>query len=152
MTTAQAGETKRILFYGDSNTFGWITHAGGTFDRFFVSETRAGRTAKLLGADYEVIIEELGGRTANIDCDPNFGSGYISGAGMNGAAFFPHFLQKSLETIRQNFLMLPLGFLLNAKNHCDLANALAPKGKQFSRARHRCRNKFLPIEHFHLIF
>lgn len=89
MVIAQANEKKRILLYGDSNTFGWITNADGTFDRLPADKTWAGKTAKLLGDNYEIIIEGLGGRTTNIDCDPNSGSGYIPGAGMNGAAYLP---------------------------------------------------------------
>lgn len=89
MVIAQANEKKRILIYGDSNTFGWITNADGTFDRLPTDKTWAGKTAKLLGDQYEIIVEGLGGRTTNIDCDPNSGSGYIPGAGMNGAAYLP---------------------------------------------------------------
>ena len=89
ITTAHAGEKKRILIYGDSNTFGWITFADGTFGRFPVEKTWAGKTGILLGDDYEIIIEGLGGRTTNLDSTPNAGSGYIRGAGMNGAAYLP---------------------------------------------------------------
>lgn len=87
--TADAGEKKRILFYGDSNTFGWITHADGTFDRFPAEQTWPGKAGILLGDNYEIIIEGLGGRTTNLDSTPNAGSGYIPGAGMNGAAYLP---------------------------------------------------------------
>lgn len=115
IAAAQAGETKRILFYGDSNTFGWITNADGTFDRFPVSQTWAGKTAKLLGAEYEVVIEGLGGRTTNLDCDANSGSGYIPGAGMNGAAYLPAALSSHMPL---DLVVIMLGSNdLNAKHN-----------------------------------
>lgn len=52
-------------------------------------QTRLGLEKLLLGDNYEVIIEGLGGRTTNLDSTPNAGSGYIPGAGMNGAAYLP---------------------------------------------------------------
>ena len=65
---------KRILCFGDSNTYGYRPN-GGRYD----DETRwPMRLAKLLGGDYTVIEEGFGGRTTVFD-DPVEG-GYKSGA------------------------------------------------------------------------
>ena len=65
---------KRILCFGDSNTFG-SNPAGGRYDE----ETRwPMRLARLLGDNYTVIEEGFGGRTCVFD-DPVEG-GYKSGA------------------------------------------------------------------------
>ena len=65
---------RRILCFGDSNTYG-SRPSGGRFDE----ETRwTGRLLKLLGDDYTVIEEGFGGRTTVFD-DPVEG-GYKSGA------------------------------------------------------------------------
>lgn len=58
---------KTILCYGDSNTFGQI--AGDTFRRFPRDVRWTGRLQSLLGSDYHVIEEGLGGRTTVWD-DP----------------------------------------------------------------------------------
>lgn len=115
IAAAKASETKRILIYGDSNTFGWITRADGTFGRLPLDQTWAGKTAELLGNGYDVIIEGLGGRTTNIDCAPNSGSGYIPGAGMNGAAYLPAALSSHMPL---DLVVIMLGTNdLNAKHN-----------------------------------
>ncbi len=64
---------KRILCFGDSNTWGYMT-SGGRFDE----ETRwPMRLGKLLGPEYTVIEEGFNGRTCVFD-DPIEG-GYKSG-------------------------------------------------------------------------
>lgn len=51
---------KRILCFGDSNTFGYIPGGGGRYDR----RTRwPGRLQRLLGEDFRVIEEGVCGRT-----------------------------------------------------------------------------------------
>lgn len=62
---------KRILIFGDSNTWGYISH---TFDpksffakRFMVEATWPGVIATSLGQDYEIIIEGLPGRTISMN-------------------------------------------------------------------------------------
>jgi lysophospholipase L1-like esterase len=59
---------KRILCYGDSNTWGWVPSSMGT-ERFNVIERWPGILQGLLGEEYEVIEEGLGGRTTMFD-DP----------------------------------------------------------------------------------
>lgn len=57
---------KRILCFGDSNTWGYI---GGTGDRFDEDTRWTGRLQKLLGDDYVVVEEGHNGRTTVWD-DP----------------------------------------------------------------------------------
>lgn len=63
---------KRILCYGDSNTWGWTPGANGT-ERLSINERWPGIVQKLLGENYEVIEEALGGRmTMSDDERPEF--------------------------------------------------------------------------------
>jgi lysophospholipase L1-like esterase len=61
-------ETKRILCYGDSNTWGWVPSSMGK-KRFDVQTRWPGLLQKKLGDSYEIIEEGLGGRTTMFD-DP----------------------------------------------------------------------------------
>lgn len=66
---------KRILCFGDSNTWGYIPVVGGRYDE----HTRwPMRMAELLGSDYAVIEEGFNGRTCV--CDDPVEGGYKSGA------------------------------------------------------------------------
>ena len=68
--------TRRILCYGDSNTYGYIP-TGGRYD----AHTRwPMRLAELLGREYEVVEEGFNGRTCAMD-DPTEG-GYKSGTAL----------------------------------------------------------------------
>lgn len=74
---------KRILIYGDSNTFGTkpMPHLGA--DGIFPKGHRWGDVlARELGANWDVVIEGLGGRTSAFD-DP------IEGAFRNGLTVLP---------------------------------------------------------------
>ena len=80
--------TKRILCFGDSNTFGWIGTLEGPARRFPSNIRWTGRLSALLGPDYEIIEEGLGGRTLR----DNFtvGSGVsVPGAGLSGKDYLP---------------------------------------------------------------
>jgi lysophospholipase L1-like esterase len=59
---------KRILCYGDSNTWGWVPGSMGK-ERFDTSTRYPSLLQKKLKKDYEVIEEGLGGRTTSFD-DP----------------------------------------------------------------------------------
>lgn len=60
-------KAKTILCYGDSNTWGQMPDRSGRYD----AATRwTGQLQNLLGSDYYVIEEGLGGRTTNLD-DPD---------------------------------------------------------------------------------
>lgn len=75
-------QAKRILCYGDSNTWGHIPHMPG---RFPVTARWTGRLQKLLGEDFEVIEEGLGGRTTDLN--------YAKKPGRNGRAYLMPCLQ-----------------------------------------------------------
>lgn len=61
-----ANNKKRILCYGDSNTFGFVPHTGR---RYAKKERWTGVLQELLGPDYKIIEEGLCGRTTVFD-DP----------------------------------------------------------------------------------
>jgi lysophospholipase L1-like esterase len=61
---------KKILCFGDSNTWGYIS--GTTFVRYEKEKRWTGILSNLLGADYEIIEEGLNSRTLNSeDLRPN---------------------------------------------------------------------------------
>lgn len=68
---------ERILCYGDSLTFGVVP---GHNKRYGPSERWTGALQDLLGAEYEIIEEGLGGRTTNLDD--------LSPIGRNGLQYF----------------------------------------------------------------
>ncbi len=92
VTNAEAANKKRILVFGDSNTFGWRTTEDGKYSRHPIDKTWAGVLEKSLGNKYEVVIEGLGGRTTNIDGPEVSGLGLLPGAGMNGKKYLPAML------------------------------------------------------------
>ncbi|MDR3211844.1 MAG: GDSL-type esterase/lipase family protein [Planctomycetota bacterium] len=84
----QAGEwKKRIMAYGDSNTFGWFFNATGAADRYPLEIAWPGQLKTVLGDEYEVIVEGLGGRTSNVTPPIPFGSGDIPPVAFNGAEY-----------------------------------------------------------------
>ena len=84
-----AESKKRIMVFGDSNTFGYVEEAQGHIGRLPLDTAWPGRMATLLGAEYEVVVEGLSGRTTRIDSPARSGTGVIPGAGMNGAKYLP---------------------------------------------------------------
>ena len=77
---------KRILVFGDSNSWGWIPRAEGVPTTRYPSEQQWPRVMQAeLGAGHEVVVDALSGRTTDID-DP---TAPLSGAGMNGRASLP---------------------------------------------------------------
>lgn len=84
-TAAQAG-VKRVMIFGDSNTWGYQPFPAPTPSPRYDEATRWPQLlARELGADYEIIEEGLSCRTTDLD-DPSCG---ITGAGMNGAEYLP---------------------------------------------------------------
>ncbi len=78
--------TKRILIYGDSNTFGTMPMPELGSDGIFPKGARWGDVlAGELGRDWDVVIEGLGGRTSAFD-DP------IEGEFRNGLRILPAIL------------------------------------------------------------
>jgi len=61
-------KTKRVLCYGDSNTWGWVPSSMGS-KRYDLNNRWPGVLQNILGKDYEVIEEGLGARTTMFD-DP----------------------------------------------------------------------------------
>jgi lysophospholipase L1-like esterase len=78
--------TKRILLYGDSNTFGTMPMPALSADGIFPKDVRwGGVLAAGLGDGYDVVVEGLGGRTSAFD-DP------IEGDYRNGLRILPAIL------------------------------------------------------------
>ena len=86
IATTAAAEGKRIMVFGDSNSWGWVPQEAIVPTTRYDAATRwPGVMAKALGDDYLVIEESLSARTAASD-DLSLG---ISGAGLNGLDYLP---------------------------------------------------------------
>ena len=97
----------RILVYGDSNTFGWVSSpkdADGrvTVSRLNEADTWPRQMAARLGDGFEVKVDALGGRTTDLDEPRGSGSGRIPGESFNGLATLPasRELQRSGDAAR----------------------------------------------------
>jgi lysophospholipase L1-like esterase len=84
MAQAAEGAAKRIMVYGDSNTWGYIPVESGTTTRYPEDVRWPGVLQAALGSGYEVIDEALSARTTDIP-DPTLP--HISGAGLDGSAY-----------------------------------------------------------------
>jgi lysophospholipase L1-like esterase len=80
------GATKRIMVYGDSNTWGYIPVESGLTTRYPEDVRWPGVLRAALGPGYEVIDEGLSARTTDLP-DPTLP--HISGAGLDGSAYLP---------------------------------------------------------------
>jgi lysophospholipase L1-like esterase len=87
-STAQAAEgaTRRIMVYGDSNTWGYIPVESGLTTRYPENVRWPGVLRVALGPGYEVIDEGLSARTTDL---PDLTLPHISGAGLDGSAYLP---------------------------------------------------------------
>jgi len=83
---AAEGATKRIMVYGDSNTWGYIPVESGLTTRYPEDVRWPGVLRAALGPGYEVIDEGLSARTTDLP-DPTLP--HISGAGLDGSAYLP---------------------------------------------------------------
>ncbi len=81
---AAEGAVKRIMIYGDSNTWGYIPVESGTTTRYPADVRWPGVLQAALGPGYEVIDEGLSARTTDIP-DPTLP--HITGAGLDGSAY-----------------------------------------------------------------
>jgi lysophospholipase L1-like esterase len=81
---AAEGAAKRIMIYGDSNTWGYIPVESGTTTRYPADVRWPGVLQAALGTGYEVIDEGLSARTTDIP-DPTLP--HITGAGLDGSAY-----------------------------------------------------------------
>lgn len=119
MTAAHASEKKRILIYGDSNTYGYVANKNGTIGRLPVEKTWTGKLAVLLGSQYDIITEGLCGRTINSNYP-----GYSS-AGLNGERYLPTALSSHMP-LDLVVIMLGTNDLLNdsLKTARDIADGM----------------------------
>jgi lysophospholipase L1-like esterase len=86
MATAAMAEDKRIMVFGDSNSWGWMPQEAIVPTARYDATTRwPGVMSGVLGDGYVVIEESLSARTAATD-DPSLGLG---GAGLNGLDYLP---------------------------------------------------------------
>ena len=79
--------TKRVLAFGDSNTWGWIpVERGYPTSRYSGGERWPGIAQASLGGGYEIVEEALNGRTSDL-ADPTVPE--LPGAGFDGSAYLP---------------------------------------------------------------
>jgi CubicO group peptidase (beta-lactamase class C family)/lysophospholipase L1-like esterase len=79
--------TKRVLVFGDSNTWGWIpVERGFPTTRYAAGERWPGIAQAALGSGYVMIEEALNGRTTDL-ADPTVPE--LPGAGLDGSAYLP---------------------------------------------------------------
>ncbi|WP_207477623.1 SGNH/GDSL hydrolase family protein [Arenibaculum pallidiluteum] len=81
---AAEGTTRRIMVYGDSNTWGYIPVESGVTTRYPKDVRWPGVLQAALGSGYEVVEEGLSARTTDVP-DPTLP--HISGAGLDGSAY-----------------------------------------------------------------
>ena len=82
-----AGEARRVLVFGDSNTWGWVPVARGFPTTRHAKDQRWPGVAQAeLGSGYEIIEEGLSGRTTDLP-DPTVPE--LTGAGLDGSAYLP---------------------------------------------------------------
>ena len=81
------GEARRVLVYGDSNTWGWIpVEQGYPTTRYRKDQRWPGVAQAELGSGYEIVEEGLNGRTTVL-ADPAVPE--RAGAGLDGRAYLP---------------------------------------------------------------
>ncbi len=84
--SAATAQPKRVLVFGDSNTWGWMPLAEGVpTSRFPPADQWPEVMRGELGADYTIIVDALSGRTTDVD-DP---TAPMKGAALNGAEYLP---------------------------------------------------------------
>lgn len=116
---------RRILCFGDSNTFGWIGRLDGPTRRFPSDIRWTGRLSALLGPDCEIIEEGLGGRTLRDHF--TVGSGVaVPGAGLCGRDYLPACLLSHLP-LDAVVIMLGSNDMKSALGHSeyDIAEGMA---------------------------
>lgn len=142
-TANAADRAKRILVYGDSNTFGYFEDTDGIVGRLPTDVSWPGILATELGGMYEIIVEGLSGRTTNLDSTVRSGTGLIPGAGMNGAAYLPAALSSHMP-LDLVIIMLGTNDLRADRNRSafDIALATGELVSIVSRAEWQQRTKF----------
>ena len=118
-------EQKRLLCFGDSNTYGWIGSLTAPTRRYPSSVRWTGRLAAGLGDGWDVLEEGLGGRT--LQDRRTEGSGIpLPGAGLSAADYLPSCLLSHLPLdaviimLGSNDMKSVLG-----RSETDIAGAMA---------------------------
>lgn len=119
VATAEAGDGKTALVYGDSNVWGWVP---GTMAERYPARTRwSGRLADALGEGWVVVENGLNGRTSDLNQPPDSGN-----ALQNGLATLPPALSASAPL---DLVIIALGVndfqAANGRGAEDTARALA---------------------------
>lgn len=129
---SETDSVKRILVYGDSNSFGWAFHPEKGVYRLPFDQVWPQVMAKELGAKFHVEVNALGGRTICRDQPDGIGTGKsLKGEMFNGA--------KSLSSVLAENLPLDLVIVMLGTNDTNsryqtnarvLANDLENLSKQ----------------------
>jgi lysophospholipase L1-like esterase len=78
---------KRVLVFGDSNSWGWVPKEGVIPSERYPEDQRWPNVMQAaLGEEYEVVVDALSGRTTDV-ADPSFPQ--LDGAGLDGDAYLP---------------------------------------------------------------
>jgi lysophospholipase L1-like esterase len=78
---------KRVLVFGDSNSWGWVPKEGVIPSERYPEDQRWPNVMQTaLGDGYEVVVDALSGRTTDV-ADPSFPQ--LDGAGLDGDAYLP---------------------------------------------------------------
>lgn len=135
---------RRLLCFGDSNTYGWQASLSGPTLRYPANVRWTGRLAALLGRDWEVLEEGLGGRTVRDKA--TVGSGVsVPGAGLSALDYLPACL---LSHLPLDIVVIMLGSndmksVLQRSEH-DIAEGMA---ELVDLARHFPWNELLDYPH-----
>ena len=94
---SDTSEIKRILVYGDSNSFGWAYSPEKGVNRLPIDKVWPQVMAKELGAKFQVEVNALGGRTICRDQPDGIGTGKsLKGEMFNGTKSLPAVLAEHL--------------------------------------------------------
>ncbi|WP_246148657.1 SGNH/GDSL hydrolase family protein [Skermanella pratensis] len=127
---AADGATKRIMVYGDSNTWGYVPVESGPTTRYPQDVRWPGVLRVALGPGYEIIDEGLSARTTDLP-DPTLP--HISGAGLDGSAYLPAAIATHLpldlvvimlgtNDLKKMFNRSPLRIALGVGKLADIVN------------------------------
>ena len=118
-------ERKRLLCFGDSNTYGWMGSLSAPTRRYPSHIRWTGRLAASLGDDWEVVEEGLGGRTLK-DRSTDGRVAALPGAGLSAMDYMPACLLSHLP-LDAVVIMLGSNDMKSVLNHSaeDIADAMA---------------------------
>ncbi|WP_299979280.1 GDSL-type esterase/lipase family protein [uncultured Pseudoteredinibacter sp.] len=91
----KASSTRRVLVYGDSNTWGWIGVEHAFPSTRYPDEQRwAGVMANILGDDFQVSVDGLTSRTTNLDDAGQWNT--VAGQMLNGERLLPQAIAREM--------------------------------------------------------